>query len=153
MPFNEHEFLGHFDLGEYRDAIGAFIKDLQAIGYLMEHHANGASIRKAVWGGKSKVTVGWISHPGVKMRPGARDVTLGTWKCPKEAVAKSIAASLEDHWEAHASRLASWETLAKNAGGVVLPPQLFIERRQEVTELMRNLADVIDRVGERQPPG
>ena len=152
MPFSEQEFLEQSPLAEYRETIGAFIRDLQASGYLVKRTANGASIRKPMPGRVPPLTVGWIAPPGVRMRPGSRDVTLGTWMRPKgDDVRRSMANDLEKQLSALTSRLGPYCTMAKDAAGVHLTPQLFMERRQDIINLLRHLAEMIDPPGESMP--
>ena len=143
MLFSEQGFLDQFPLGEYREAIRAFVEELQTSGYLVEQNPNGASIRKRMPGRKRPVTVGWIAPPCVKMRPGARDITLGTWTKYN---------NLENQLAALTSHLGPYATMAKDASGVHLTPQLFMEKQQDVINLLRHLAEMIDRPAEEEPP-
>ena len=148
MAFSEQEFLEQFPPGDYREAIRAFVEELQTMGCQVIPTKQGVSIRKSIPGRKSMVTVGWIAPPGVKMRPGARDVTLGTWTNPKADGLQPIADSILEQLEIRSFRLGTYGTMTRDASGVRFGRQLFMERRQEVLDLLRNLAQYIDKVAE-----
>ena len=163
MPFSEKRFLEQFPDGEYREAVRAFVGELRATGYDLKgpdppkRDSYGISIRKRIPGRQSRVTVGWIAPPNIKkMRPGATGVTLGTWSCPSHkadsAILKSITENLEKQLAAHTSDLGTYETMAKDATGVRLTPQIFLEKRQDVITLLRCVAAMIDRLAGGNTP-